>query len=256
MNTHTDTETTAAPQVSAETQLLGIEEAARNEKEQIAVELDKAVKNFKLQEQKRVELEYALSKAEEQMNILSGSATQYRDSQRAQAISRMLLGDTSVELDKLPATDPMASLSVTDLKAGIAQLRRDRSELELSWKAAQSAVNALERKHFAAHAKLHGARYQLARNAIYDAWVELQAAEGASQKHALHQVPQHVAQDFWNIVLPAVDTLDSMKDLRPAGRNFGSNEIKGENIRLTGLISTRAAGLAAEFQNMMNGVQS
>lgn len=247
--THT-AEQTPAPVVSRETLLLELIDRCEAEKLALADELKAAMKKASDIDAQRQKLDYKLSDAEQRLKISAGSAGVYRDTMRAQALGRLMMGDETVKLDELPDSDPMSTLSAGDLKLGIEELRRQRAELGRSWDSARSRVGALEKKFYTLHAKANGARYEMARNAAYNAWVEVLAAESCSQKHALHAgIAQFVGEGFWNLVLPPVDGHESMAEIRPAGRAGGA-EFRGENVRLTGLVNKYAGQLAGAFAEM------
>lgn len=241
------------PPPSHETRLLEVIAQQDAEIEAIRGELPAAVTKVKEVDQRRREVDFALSRAEQKLNILSGSQSTYRDNQRAQALAKILTGDTTVRLEDLPQTDPADSLSAGDLKEGIAALRRDRTELGFTWNAAIGGVSNLRKRWYKAKALKAGAQYMLARESIFNAWSELRAIESCAQEMALHHTPQYVhLQDFDTLVLPAADRLEAMAPLRVPDSGFGLASIRGENLRMTGRGEADARTLKGQFDSMIN----
>lgn len=245
--------TVEAPPPSHETILHGVVGEQEAEIQSIREEMPDLVSKLREIDDRRKNVDFALSKAEQKLNILSGSQTQYRDSQRAEAIAKMLSGDTSVNLNKLPAEDPTDQLTPTDLRDGIAQLRKDRQELGFAWTAATGAIKTLRKRYYKATALLNGARYLLAREELFDAWSKVRAAEGASQElAAMHGVPTYVSLAEWDgLALPGVGSLESMHALRRSGTRSGAGSISGENLRTTGRGESEIAVVKSGFEAMI-----
>lgn len=224
------------------------------EVQSIREDMPAAVQKIKELDERRRQVDFALSKAEQKLSILAGSQTQYRDSQRAEAIAKMLSGDTSVSLDKLPAEDPTDQLTPTDLRDGIAQLRKDRTELGFAWNNATSTIKGLRKRYYKATALINGARYLLAREELFDAWSKVRAAEGASQElAAMHGVPTFVSLTEWDtLALPGIGSMEEAHALRRSGSRFGPGGISGEGLRTTGRGESDVAVLKAEFESLIN----
>lgn len=241
------------PPPSHETILHGVIAEQEREIETIRAELPAAAAKVREIDDRRQKLDFALSKAEQKLSILAGTSTQYRDSQRAEALAKILTGDTSVKLDQIPQEDPADRLTPADIREGISQLRKDRSELGFAWNSATAAIKGLRKRYYTAVALKAGAEYQLARETLFNAWSKLRAAEGAMAEQTLHHTPTFINVNSWDeLKLPAGDSMDAMKPLRRAGTRLSSGVISGESLRLTGRGETDVAALKSEFEVMFN----
>lgn len=241
------------PPPSHETILLDVIAQQDREIETIRAELPAAAAKVREIDDRRQKLDFALSKAEQKLSILAGTSTQYRDSQRAEALAKILTGDTSVKLDQIPQEDPADRLTPSDIREGIGQLRKVRTELGFEWNSATAAIKGLRKRYYTAVALKSGARYQLCREELFNAWSKVRAAEGAMAEQSMHHVPTFINVQSWDeLKLPAADGMDSMKALRRAGTRLSSGVISGESLRLTGRGDTDVAVLKAEFEAMVN----
>lgn len=237
--------------VSEETRLLELIDRYTTVKADAAAASREALRQAADIDNRRKTLDHRLHEAEQRMNILAGSAAKYRDSQRAQAIGRLLQGDTSVDLEAVQEADPMDKLSANDLKLGIAELRNQRTELGREWDFVRSRVAKLEREFYRAHCVIHVAKFQLARDQVHASWVEIMGAESAAAKFAIHSGMDVLvnSQALTSLVLPSADGSDAMADVRRPGIRFGAAEVSGERILATHIIRNQAAALSAEFKN-------
>lgn len=241
------------PPPSHETILHGVIAEQEREIETIRAELPAAAAKVREIDDRRQKLDFALSKAEQKLSILAGTSTQYRDSQRAEALAKILTGDTSVKLDELPQEDPADRLTPADIREGISQLRKDRSELGFAWNSATAAIKGLRKRYYKATALLNGARYLLARGALFDAWSKVRASECAMQEHSVHHTPTFVSLAEWDtLALPGIGSMEELHALRRPGTRFGPGGISGETLRLTGRGETETAALKGEFESIVN----
>lgn len=242
--------TEAPPPVSQQTHLAEVISRYETIKANAANAAKEALRQAADIDNRRKSLEFRLHEAEQRMNILAGSAAQYRDSQRQQAVGRLLMGDTSVDLEAVAEADPMDKLTAADLKLGIAELRNQRTELSREWEHVKARIGKQEHEFYRAHAVINVAKFQLARAEVHDAWVEIMAAESAAAKFAIHPgTPVLVnPQTLTTLVLPAADTTDAVADVRRPGVRVGGSEISGERIIATTVIRNHANDLTTAFQ--------
>lgn len=241
------------PPPSHETILHDVIAKQEREIETIRGELPDAVAKIREIDDRRQKVDFALSKAEQKLSILSGSQSVYRDSQRAEALAKILSGDTTVKLDQIPQEDPADRLTPSDIREGIGQLRKVRTELGFEWNSATAAIKGLRKRYYTAVALMAGAKYQLCREELFNAWSKVRAAEGAMAEQTLHHTPTFINVQSWDeLKLPAADSMDAMKALRRAGTRLSSGVISGENLRLTGRGEADVAALKSEFEVMFN----
>lgn len=238
--------------ISETTRLEDVIARFTGEKEKAADAVRAALRQAADIDNRRKTLDHRLHDAEQRMNILAGSATKYRETQRAQAVAALIQGDTSIELEKVQEEDPLDKLSANDLKLGITELRNQRTEMGREWDLVKAAVGKHERRFYECHAIINAAKYRLAADALGDAWTELMAAEQAVAKYAnFPGMPVFVNRErLVNILIPTSDDTDAMAPVRRGNARFGAAEFSGELILATTTIQNRAAALANEFRVM------
>lgn len=120
-------------------------------------------------------VEGAIRSAEQRLTIATAPRADYVNA-RAQQVAMGLMGQP-VTLDEVEkAQDFGASLTADDLTSGIRALKKQRDELvrSVNMSTADARVCTTEFQH--SHAVEHGANYQLARNQLVAAFIEVHAA--------------------------------------------------------------------------------
>jgi len=234
----------ASPAVTEQTRLERVIATAVAEKSSLRERLNEVrMKGTEVQNE-LTKVEAAIRSAEDKSRLIGSSRGDYINA-RSEQLARGLLGE-KVELSEVERSADFAdNLTGADLAEGLRTLKKKRDDIVYRFNALKGQARSLSADFYKQHAVEHCARYEILRNQISQAFVEIQAA------HRLNMSFDPMQPVLWDnateMVLPTLDMQETMAAVRKIS-HMPSHDITGLSLTRSALVDGAASRINLELE--------